>query len=57
MKNGDDGGKGPFNINVTCGNGDVYDFIMEDGDVESFYYDKDAAMDCKVTEELTTDQE
>jgi len=53
-----DGGRGPFDLSVSCANGQTFDFAeMDGGDTETFQYDANTPIDCRVSETLTALQD
>ena len=50
-------GKGPFALTVACQNGDTHNFSLNGGETGSFTYPADTAIDCRISETLTPDQD
>ncbi len=46
----------PFDLNVTCKNGDVHDFSLNNNWTGSFEYPANTALDCSISEVLTAEQ-
>jgi spore coat protein U-like protein len=49
--------EGPFAIKVKCTNGREYNFSLKNNEISYFEYPSNDAMDCSISEKLTSSQE